>query len=560
MAWCTPLGDSLDEVWSALLAGESAIREVPGRLRLRSRLAAPLPATWPSEEEGGNRPADRHRAVAVATVAAALGDAGLSGQAGSANASSGILLVLGTSLGPHLDGLNEHPVRLGDWARQVADEVGTGRPPLSLSSACSSGADAIGLGARLVRSGRARVCVAGGIDLLTAAKLLGHSALGTMSKDGLRPFHEGRDGTVLGEGAAFLVLEPEAAATARGARSRGRVLGYGAANEAGPHTSTDASGGTAATAIRAALADAAALPSQVSVVSAHATGTVMNDAAEVAAVGQVFLGTSNRPQLLATKASLGHGLGATGAIEAVTVLLALEWGWVPPVLGGPTDPSLALSVAEGHPAPVQEGIGLSLNLGFGGFTSCVALGSASHRPGRVRRAGEVAGVRTSARFELSEPSVVAIAAGRSGTYADPVAWLISSTVLQLLAQVGDEDSRGRTGLIVASETATAETMRDVAAAAVHGRVSPMRFAAASPGTVVGVACATAGLRGPALLLTTRGDDPVPAQLVADLWLEDETEAGVRPDRVARMLVVGHAQDATGRHTVQGLVRELVALA
>ena len=196
MAWLTALGDDLDSVWQALLEGKSGIRPVAYTGRLRNLLAAPaMDAEIP--------PSERLVKMACATIRKALA---------SANREPGdpqVRLVLSTSLGAYLDE-DASRAPLSGWAAEVARELGAAAPPIVISTACSSGADAILVGAELIRSGAAKCCVCGGADVITPNKRLAHSALGTMSPTRLRAFDLRHDGTLLGEGAGFLVLEAEA--------------------------------------------------------------------------------------------------------------------------------------------------------------------------------------------------------------------------------------------------------------------------------------------------------------------------------------------------------------
>jgi len=364
MAWDTALGDDLDGVWSRLLAGETGLREVPSAHRLRNLLAATVddpPARW--------TPARRQISLGVRTVGRALQDAGIDGGPDEA------LLVLGTSYGAHLD--DTRAGGLHDWAAAVADQLGFARPPVSVSTACSSGADAILVGGHLVAAGMAEVAVCGGVDILTTAKRLGHSALGTMSPTLLRAFDEAGDGTLLGEGAGIVVLEEAGRVERRRARAYAELLGGGSANDAVGMTAPDPSGAAVLLAVRRSLAAAGLTTDQVAVVNAHGTGTPVNDAVEAASFARLFP-DADRPVLFATKGAFGHTLGATGAIEAIALVQALRHGKVPPVYGLDTvAPGLTLPVPQGAPVALGPGAGLSVTLGFGGFnTSLVFTGAA----------------------------------------------------------------------------------------------------------------------------------------------------------------------------------------
>ncbi|TDC42940.1 beta-ketoacyl-[acyl-carrier-protein] synthase family protein [Micromonospora sp. KC213] len=360
MAWDTALGTSLDEVWARLLAGETGLREVPSAYGLRNRTAAPLadpPPDW--------APARRQVALATRTVDRAIRDAGLGGEPGSA------LLVLGTSYGAQLD--DPRAGGLHDWATAVAAELGFTRPPVSVSTACSSGADAIMVGGHLIAAGVADVCVCGGVDVLTEAKRLGHSALGTMSPTTLRAFDADGDGTLLGEGAGVVVLEEADRAHRRGVGGYATLLGGGSSNDAAGMTAPDPSGAAVLLAVRRSLAEAGLRPDQIAVINAHGSGTPVNDAVEAASFARLFP-DGTRPVLFATKGAFGHTLGATGAIEAIALVQALRHGKVPPVYGLETvAAAVTLPMPRGGPVALGDGAGLSVTLGFGGFNTSLVL-------------------------------------------------------------------------------------------------------------------------------------------------------------------------------------------
>ncbi|WP_201761343.1 MULTISPECIES: beta-ketoacyl synthase N-terminal-like domain-containing protein [unclassified Nonomuraea] len=360
MAWSTALGSDLDQVWQALLAGASGVTTVPGHHPLRNDRAAVV-ADLPMELD----PVTRQYELGARTLRAALADAGLD------ITDPRLRLVAGTSYGSHLD---VPPGGLDRWGEALATTLGMARRPLVVSTACSAGSDAILAGAALIAESEEEICVVGGVDVLTPAKRLGHSALGTMSPTALRAFDESHDGTILGEGAAFLVLEHARSAQARGARARGRLSGTGSANDAAGPTAPDPSGGTVMNAVSAALATAGRSTGEVGVLNAHGSGTPVNDEAESRGFARTFA-YGAAPVVFATKGAFGHTLGATGALEAVAVLLALRDKRVPPVHGLST-------VMPGFPLPLQTGaaplpftgdVGLSVTLGFGGFTTCLAL-------------------------------------------------------------------------------------------------------------------------------------------------------------------------------------------
>jgi len=359
MAWLTALGDDLESVWHALLEGKSGIRPIPYSGRMRNLLAAPA-------ADAEIPPTERLVKIACDTIRKALA---------SAHREPGdpeVRLVLSTSLGAYLD---EEASRapLSGWATDVATELGAAVPPIVISTACSSGSDAILVGAQLIRSGAASCCVCGGADVLTPNKRLAHSALGTMSPTHLRAFDVRHDGTLLGEGAGFLVLEPEG----QGQRPLAILSGAGSANDASGMTVADITGRSAGYAIERSLADAELPLSAIGLINAHGSGTVMNDTTESNTFTALFTGPE-RPLVFATKGNFGHTLGATGAIEAIALILAMREGRVPPIfeLEQPL-PEFQLPLAISQPVSCTGRAGLSLTLGFGGFDTSLVFEAVS---------------------------------------------------------------------------------------------------------------------------------------------------------------------------------------
>ncbi|MFJ5677923.1 beta-ketoacyl-[acyl-carrier-protein] synthase family protein [Streptomyces sp. NPDC093097] len=354
LAWDTPLGRDREAVWERLCAGDSGLAPVDSPHPLRNTHAAVI-ASVPY----GTSPGARQRALAGRALRSAFADAGLS------PTDPEVGLVLGTSFGASLD---EAEPALHTWADDAAAGIGHPGTPMCVMTACSAGADALAVAHTLVRSGKRRVCVAGGADVVTEAKRLGHSALGTMSPTGLRAFDRAHDGMLLGEGAAFIVVEHPDSARERGARVYARLRGTGAANDAAGLTAPDPSGRAVVRAVERCLASAGLTPADIAVVNAHGTGTPLNDEVEAHSLRELF--GDGGPLVFATKGAFGHSLGATGALEAVATVLALHHRRVPPVLGL-CDPAAPLRLATGSPRPVGEGAGLSLTLGFGGFNTCL---------------------------------------------------------------------------------------------------------------------------------------------------------------------------------------------
>ena len=361
MAWSTALGPDVNTVWKSLLANLSGITEVDFPFPLRGTLAATVSAV-PLDLPAWNR----QQEITRTTLSRALVDAGI--DAGDPR----LLPVLGTSYGPHLE--LPDVTSMSRWSATAVRDAGCVANPVTVTTACSAGSDALLAGLALLREGAAELCVCGGADVLTPGKRLGHSRLGTMSPDDLRAFDVQRSGTVLGEGAAFLVLEPATQARARGARPRGVIAGAGSSNDAASATAPDPSGRNVVLAVQRALRNAELSREDVTLVSAHGSGTPVNDDTEARAYKQLFTDVPSPPVLFGTKGSFGHTLGATGAIEAMTVLQALDTGWAPPVhaLRDPI-PGLRLPIPSERPMPVAPGAGISVTLGFGGFNTCLVL-------------------------------------------------------------------------------------------------------------------------------------------------------------------------------------------
>ncbi|MSP60503.1 MAG: beta-ketoacyl-[acyl-carrier-protein] synthase family protein [Myxococcales bacterium] len=234
-------------------------------------------------------------------------------------------------------------------------------------TACSSSATAIGYAGDQILLGRTEVAIAGGAEGLCMLTYAGFNALRATSAERCRPFDVARSGLNLGEGAAVLVLEREERALARGARIYGYLAGYGISADAYHMTAPHPEGDGAARAMRAALCDAHLSPDDVGYINAHGTATAHNDAAESAAVKQVFGVRAARIPISSTKSMIGHTLGAAGAVEAVTSLLAIHGRYLPPTanLENP-DPAFSLDFIVKSAREVSVDVVLSSSFAFGG--------------------------------------------------------------------------------------------------------------------------------------------------------------------------------------------------
>jgi 3-oxoacyl-[acyl-carrier-protein] synthase II len=350
------------------------------------------------------RRADRFTQLAIAAGQEALRDAGWL-DPGVSTAAQGeipydrrrVACVLGTGIGgiqtliSGQDALREHgPSRVSPLSIPLM-MVNAGAAALSIrhdlrgsslavGSACASGAHALGVGLRMLQTGEADAVLAGGSEAgLTDLARAAFGALDAISARGVsRPFDARRDGFVMGEGAALLVLERERDAQRRGARILGAIRGYGSTSDAHHLTAPLADGTGQAEAMSIALADAGVESEQVDYVNAHGTSTPLNDRAETVAIKLALGERAREVPVSSTKSAIGHLLGAAGAVEAVATLLALSEGLAPPTLGwGEPEEGLDLDYVPDSAKPLRangrKALGLSNSFGFGGHNVVLCL-------------------------------------------------------------------------------------------------------------------------------------------------------------------------------------------
>lgn len=255
----------------------------------------------------------------------------------------------------------------------VAEAFGFHGPLTIIGNACASGANAIGHAWHLLRHGHAERVFTGGYDALSQLVFAGFDSLQALSPTQCRPFDAQRDGLALGEGAAMLTLETLDFARRRGATILGEVCGYGAATDA-HHLTQPHPEGTAAFATMTAACEAAQVhPEQIGYVNAHGTGTPLNDSAEAAAINRWAGAGAKAIPVSSTKASIGHLLGAAGAVEAVVCLMALRGQWLPPTATmRSADPACAFPVVD-HPTEARFDYALTNSFGFGGANASLVL-------------------------------------------------------------------------------------------------------------------------------------------------------------------------------------------
>lgn len=395
----TPIGTAADGLWAGLEARASAVREITrfDPTPFKSRIAAQIPDFRPQDHLDAKRARrlDRFAQLAVTSARLALDDAGLvaphedpdrvgvmmgSALGGVAFAESQVPKYLAE--GPRgLDASLALAVFAGAASCNIAIEFGVTGPNATNAMSCASGTIAVGEAFHVVRDGRADVMFAGGAEAplapLTFAAFSIIRAMSTRNDDpahASRPFDAARDGFVMGEGAAVLVLEERRRAVARGAKIYAEVVGHAYTNDAYHMTAPRPDGRQAARAMRLALADGDVAPGEVGYINAHGSSTPLNDATETTAIKQVFGDHAYRLTISGTKGYYGHALGASGAIEAAICALALARGWLPPTINlERPDPACDLDCLPGHGRPARPAAVVSNSFGFGGINASLVL-------------------------------------------------------------------------------------------------------------------------------------------------------------------------------------------
>ncbi len=382
----TQAGSSLKEFWESLVEPSPSFAP-PTNCPVPVPVAQIHTTDWITESAVSNAAlVDRSALLAVAAAGNALDDAGL--EDGFFDPDR-VAVIVGVGA-PGIATLDEQyellyrqrrtkltPLTVPKMMASAAPSwismtFGFHGPAFSVASACASATHAIGSGAQLVESGMVDVAVCGGTEAcLVEGSLRAWDAIGVMAADTCRPFSAGRTGMVLAEGSGMLVLESSSHAAARGFTPRARLAGSGWSADAG-HLTRPASVGMAA-AMTKALRSAGVGPGDIDYINAHGTGTVANDSAETAALKTVF-GADSVPVLSSTKGTTGHALGASGGIEAVAALLALEHGVAPPTANydGP-DPECDLDCVPNTAREHRSRVVMSNSFAFGGLNASLVF-------------------------------------------------------------------------------------------------------------------------------------------------------------------------------------------
>jgi len=250
---------------------------------------------------------------------------------------------------------------------------------VAIATACAAGTHSIGNAARLIAGGRCDAVIAGSTEAaMTPTGIAGFANMTALSTAGVsRPFDRDRDGFVIAEGGAVLVLEEWESARTRGATILAEILGAASTADAHHITAPSPGGAGAIACMELALDDAGLTPGDIRQINAHGTSTPLNDAAEAEAIAKVF-GTDG-PPVTSIKGVTGHSLGAAGAIEAVSIVLSMQHRLIPPTAGYTTpDPEIAaIDLVTGEPRPWEPGATLSNSFGFGGHNGCLVIGPAA---------------------------------------------------------------------------------------------------------------------------------------------------------------------------------------
>jgi 3-oxoacyl-[acyl-carrier-protein] synthase II len=402
MGLITPLGNDVATTWAGLVQGRSGIRRIEAfdPSRINSQIAGEV-----KDFDAGSildrkeiRRTDRYAQFGLVAAAEAIRQAGLPERfEGELAERTGVILGTGLGgVGTLVDGFTTSAIRGPDrispfmvpmgipnvGAGQLAIQFGMTGPNFTTVSACATGGHALGEASEIIRRGDAEVMIAGGAESSVFEPMVGGfasmRALSTRNDDpegASRPFDTGRDGFVIGEGAGVVVLETAEHAEARGAEILAELVGYGATADAS-HITLPAPGGIGAVrAARRALEKAGLEPAEVDHVNAHATSTPEGDKAELQAIRTIFGDHASKVAITANKSMLGHSLGAAGAIEAITTILSIRDGCIPPTinLDDPDPEAAGLDLTPNTATRRVVNLALSNSFGFGGQNTALVF-------------------------------------------------------------------------------------------------------------------------------------------------------------------------------------------
>lgn len=399
MGVISPLGNTVEQFWNRLAAGESGITPITtfDTAHFKTKIAGSVQEFDPDARFGRKeaRRMDRFSQFALAAAEEAWAHSGLQLDkidrerlgvyVGSGVGGIQTLMEQGDLLrsrGPERVSPTLIPMLISNMAAaMISIKLGALGPTLSPVTACSIGNTAIGEAFRLIRYGGADVIIAGGAEAavteIALASFGNATALSTRNEEpqkASRPFDENRDGFVIGEGGAIVILESLSHALQRDAVIYGEVTGYGASSDAYHMVATHPEGIGAYQAMKLALREAGIAPAEVDVISAHATSTIVGDRSETMAIKKLFGDDAYRIPVTANKSMTGHALGAAGGLEAIALLKSLQEGLIPPTINlEQPDESCDLDYVPNYARQADLKIGISNSFGFGGHNAVIVL-------------------------------------------------------------------------------------------------------------------------------------------------------------------------------------------
>lgn len=399
MGTVNPLGLNVNESWKNVIAGKSGVGPITlfDSSSLQVHIAAEVKGFQPEQYMDAKeaRRRDRFEQFAIASAKEALASSGL--EITESNAGRIGVIISSAIGGLHslqeatLTDYKEGPRKVSPFlipmlmanggAGMTAIEFGIKGPCFSVASACASGADGIGTALMMLHTGMIDAALAGAAETtITSTGVAAFDRVGAMSRRNNdysmtpQPFDKNRDGLVMGEGGAVLVLERESDAKARGANILAELAGYGATADAFHVTAPHEKGEGGAAAIRMALASARANDDEVGYINAHGTATLLNDQAETRAIKAAFGERAYRIPTSSTKSMTGHMMGATGALEIIFCVQAIREGILPPTIHYETpDPECDLDYIPNEAREAQISLALSNAFGFGGHNAVLAV-------------------------------------------------------------------------------------------------------------------------------------------------------------------------------------------
>jgi len=397
----TPLGETVPETWKRLIGGESGIKAFPNLPKdIPARVAAQVPQLTPNKLAPGSEP--RTIQFAIRAAEEALQQAGKQAPLGTS-----VGVSIGSAMGSPIDLIEAQETLQSKGYRRVtpqwlprslpnmssgivAQKLGAMGPNLSPATACTAGAHAIIDAVRCIQMGDVPSMLAGGSEsALLPVTFAGFSRARALSthfnhspQEASRPFSADREGFVLGEGSGVLFLERLEDAVSRGAKVLAEVKGYGLTGDAFHSTAPPPDGDGAFRAMSAALKRAELKPCDVGYVNAHATGTIVGDAAENNALIKLFEDSLSSVAISSTKGAIGHLLGAAGSVEAIFAILALNSGVMPPTLNLKNiDPAFSLNYIPLNAQKKELKATITNSFGFGGTNASIVFSAVNQHHG-----------------------------------------------------------------------------------------------------------------------------------------------------------------------------------